>query len=504
MEQNRRNAMRMALVVSVALAGGIALLLLTQTTRAAQDPVTTIELYGLQKNVGGVSSRYVVTNTGDALATTMHGFYDGADAVVHQLTDIVEPSEGTIYDLATIDALPDGYTGYVIISADQPITGTVLESDVELPEQTVSFDPSGIGATFSNSADVEIRVDAAGLKAGQMRITYGATCADAVGWTRNTTAFPSGTWESETVGEEWITFMAPEAVTGTFTIGTLSVRCTSESTCSSALNFSVSGDEDSVLFDAAGRALPTTWNDGTFECIPGTAGDVAGGDGTVNMGDVSLLHSYVGHPGDYELCCDWCGDVAPCPESDGVIDMGDVSLLHSYVGYPGDYTLCSSGESGSTSLTAPAATAAEVSTVPAEGYALTGRTAEMGIQVSASGFKAGQVPLTYDMACAEVTGWTPDSTTFPYGTWETVAPGESWITFYASDAITGTYTVGSLTIECRSQEPCTTPLHFVTDGVYPSKLFDDWGGAIEASWMDGVFGRAWGVYVPVVLKEYAD
>lgn len=57
-------------------------------------------------------------------------------------------------------------------------------------------------------------------------------------------------------------------------------------------------------------------------------------DGYVNMGDVSLLQSYVGYPGQYTVN-EWVADV----NCNGSINMGDVSLLHSYVSNPNNYQL---------------------------------------------------------------------------------------------------------------------------------------------------------------------
>ena len=110
------------------------------------------------------------------------------------------------------------------------------------------------------------------------------------------------------------------------------------------LDFIEDGATGSALFGFLGSGIPATWQDGTFKCVFGVCGDVApydpGCDGIVNMGDVVLLLNYVGHPGEYQLCCERCGDVAPYPDCNGIINMGDVVLLLNYVGHPGEYHLC--------------------------------------------------------------------------------------------------------------------------------------------------------------------
>ena len=209
----------------------------------------------------------------------------------------------------------------------------------------VYFSPQHSRAAPCRTTDVEIRVNATEFMGGQINFTYNSVCANVTNWERNTADFPLGTWESGTPGEEWITFTALEELTGDYLIGTLTIRCVDcvpEEECTTVLDFIEDGMTESALFDSWGSGIPATWTDGTVEC-KGLCGDVApcpDCDYTVNMGDVILLLSYVGHPGEYELCCEFCGDVAPCPDSDGTINMGDVILLLSYVGHPGQYELC--------------------------------------------------------------------------------------------------------------------------------------------------------------------
>ena len=230
-------------------------------------------------------------------------------------------------------------------------------------------------------------------------------------------------------------------------------------------------------------------------------------NGVIDMGDVSLLHSYVGHPGEFSLCCEWCGDVAPYPDCNGIIDMGDVSLLHSYVGHPGEFHLCcESGGGGAppASLAVSVAADNEVNLVPQDSSAPFCETADVDIVVNATGFKAGQIKLTYDEECADVEGWEPNLDDFLEVTWDSNTPGQEWITFSATEPMTGTYRIGTLTIHGIYEEGCATVLDFVEDGPRPSKLFDDWGREIPATWIDGTFRsvkKMYEVYLPLLMKN---
>ena len=80
-------------------------------------------------------------------------------------------------------------------------------------------------------------------------------------------------------------------------------------------------------------------------------GDVAPSaecDGVVDVKDFILLLNYVGHPGEYPLCCEGCGDVSPSAQCDGVIDVGDFILLLNYAVHPGEYHLCCEAASATT------------------------------------------------------------------------------------------------------------------------------------------------------------
>ncbi|MGA9347654.1 MAG: invasin domain 3-containing protein, partial [Anaerolineae bacterium] len=99
----------------------------------------------------------------------------------------------------------------------------------------------------------------------------------------------------------------------------------------------------------------------------------------------------------------------------------------------------------------------------------------------------GQIKLAYNSTCADVTDWVANTTHFPLATWDSATPGEEWITFSALELVTGDYLIGTLTIHCVSEDGCTTDLDFFEDGARTSKLFDDWGNEIPATWQDGTF-----------------
>ncbi len=87
----------------------------------------TVRCDGLTKApaAGGVTSRYVITNTGPSTATTVHDFYTNQGNLYTSPCYSLAPNEAEVYDLADVP-VPLGFEGYVIVAADQPITGTVL------------------------------------------------------------------------------------------------------------------------------------------------------------------------------------------------------------------------------------------------------------------------------------------------------------------------------------------------------------------------------------------
>jgi len=133
-------------------------------------------------------------------------------------------------------------------------------------------------------------------------------------------------------------------------------------------------------------------------------------------------------------------------------------------------------------LVTTSASAQEVYLLPQQSTAAYSSTAEVEIWVDAINFQGGQINLTYDPACANVTDWTRDTATFQMGGWKHYA-GKDWITFTALDSLSGKYRVGTLTVQCVHEEGCETVLAFDES----SKLFDDTGNPVAVDWRAGTF-----------------
>ena len=128
------------------------------------------------------------------------------------------------------------------------------------------------------------------------------------------------------------------------------------------------------------------------------------------------------------------------------------------------------------------AAAQEVYLLPQQSIAAYSTTANVEIWVDAADFQGGQINLTYDPECADVTDWTRNTTNFGMGGWKHYA-GKDWITFTALDSLSGKYRVGTLTVQCVKEEGCETVLAFAES----SKLFDDTGNPVAVDWWAGTF-----------------
>jgi len=130
----------------------------------------------------------------------------------------------------------------------------------------------------------------------------------------------------------------------------------------------------------------------------------------------------------------------------------------------------------------------EVHLVLEDSNATYGNTAEVELWVNATEFAGGQINLTYEPACANVTDWVLNTSNFNFGGW-THYEDRAWITFSTCDPqpplLTGEYMVGTLTIQCvnASEDGCETALAFVA----PSRLLNDTGFPVTATWVDGTF-----------------
>jgi hypothetical protein len=126
----------------------------------------------------------------------------------------------------------------------------------------------------------------------------------------------------------------------------------------------------------------------------------------------------------------------------------------------------------------------EVYFVPQSSGAPYGNEKDVQIWLNATNVGGGQINLTYDSTCANVTNWERGAT-LPMGTW-THSVGGEWITFTApmGFTLTGEYKIGTLTIQCVCEDECSTTLNFVD----PGKLFDPSGSEITGvTWTDGTF-----------------
>ena len=155
----------------------------------------------------------------------------------------------------------------------------------------------------------------------------------------------------------------------------------------------------------------------------------------------------------------------------------------------------------------PAAAQNEVYLVPMQSNATYCNTAEVEIWANATGFQGGQINLTYDSSCANVTGWERNTTNFLIGGWSHYN-GREWITFATMDPqpvlLTGNYIIGTLTIHCvnESGEGRETPLTFIE----PSKLLNDRGNQVSANWANGTFRCEQGIDVtpPIITNVTAN
>ncbi|RLJ03552.1 MAG: hypothetical protein DRP08_03425, partial [Candidatus Aenigmatarchaeota archaeon] len=135
----------------------------------------------------------------------------------------------------------------------------------------------------------------------------------------------------------------------------------------------------------------------------------------------------------------------------------------------------------------------EIYLVPQNSSAPYCNTTEVEVWVNGTGmFQSGQINLTYNASCANVTNWVRNTDMFPHGDWNSSKPGEEWITFARNDEIDGRYMVGTLTIHCNNRCNCSTPLdmvdvHEVGAAVRHSELFDHNMKPIKTAWRDGKF-----------------
>ena len=134
--------------------------------------------------------------------------------------------------------------------------------------QEVYLVPQNSSASFCNTVDVEIWVNATNLVGGQINMTYDSTCANVTNWELNTEYFPSMlSWWEHYEGSEWIGFVSGTGpLTGEYLIGTLTIHCVDESEtgCETPLDFV----DPSKLVDPGGNKIEgVEWEDGSFTCV---------------------------------------------------------------------------------------------------------------------------------------------------------------------------------------------------------------------------------------------
>jgi hypothetical protein len=120
---------------------------------------------------------------------------------------------------------------------------------------------------------------------------------------------------------------------------------------------------------------------------------------------------------------------------------------------------------------------------PSESNAGYGGTTRVEVRANASNFQGGQIMITYNTSCADITNWELNTAVFPIGEWDSSVAGQEWITFTDTGPLNGDYEVGTLTVQCVCDSDCSTPLDFVT----PSALFVPSGGELVSNWIDGSF-----------------
>ena len=130
----------------------------------------------------------------------------------------------------------------------------------------------------------------------------------------------------------------------------------------------------------------------------------------------------------------------------------------------------------------------EVYLVPQDSNAAYCNTVDVEMWVHAIELGGGQINLTYNSTCANVTNWVRNTTNFAEGRREHYA-GREWLTFSTCKPqptnLTGKYMIGIVTIHCVniSQGGCEIPLTFIA----PSTLFNDTGFSVTATWINGTF-----------------
>ena len=135
----------------------------------------------------------------------------------------------------------------------------------------------------------------------------------------------------------------------------------------------------------------------------------------------------------------------------------------------------------------PVESCARVYFEPQNSSAIYCNTKDVEIWVNATGyFQSGQINLTYNSSCANVTDWALNTANFGFGGGWTHKNGSDRISFARNTSQTGKYMLGTLTIHCvsGSEKGCNTTLRF---GDGSSELFGDYGKTLPVEWINGTF-----------------
>ena len=134
-------------------------------------------------------------------------------------------------------------------------------------------------------------------------------------------------------------------------------------------------------------------------------------------------------------------------------------------------------------LAMPVTAVHEVYLLPQHCTATYGDELKVEIRVNATDFKSGEINLTYDSGCVNVTNYAGNVTNFPLSGWSH-EDGSEWITFMTiQSALTGNYQIGTFTIQCVNEDACGTRLCFAE----ASMLYDPQGDELPTNWIDGTF-----------------
>ena len=143
--------------------------------------------------------------------------------------------------------------------------------------------------------------------------------------------------------------------------------------------------------------------------------------------------------------------------------------------------------SGATSVAA----AAEVYLVPEQSNVSVGTEVAIELWLNATEFKSGQINMTYDSGCINVTNYAPNRANFQMNGWAHYE-GHEWITFMTTErSLTGNYQIGTLTVLCAGDGSCGTRLVFDEASEKASKLYGSGANnrstELTVDWQTGTF-----------------